>query len=177
MPTLDPETSLLLVIDIQEKLMPVIENAEGVIANSRRLLEGAAIFGVPVCFTEQNAGGLGSTVSPLKPGEAAVVHKMTFDATRSEAFAELVPFDRDIVAVGCEAHVCVMQTVLGLLKASRRVYVVRDAVGSRVSASREAGIHRMERHGAEVVTTEMVLFEWLGSARHPRFRDAMRLIK
>jgi nicotinamidase-related amidase len=81
------------------------------------------------------------------------------------------------VVAGCEAHVCVLQTVLGLLDAGRKVYVVRDALGSRQPESKETAIRRMERHGAEIVTTEMVVFEWLESAEHPRFRDAIALIK
>ena len=84
---------------------------------------------------------------------------------------------RDIVLAGCETHVCVMQTALGLLDAGRRVCLVRDAVGSRRSESKETAISRLEKHGAEVVTTEMVAFEWLASAEHPRFRDIIRLIK
>ena len=84
---------------------------------------------------------------------------------------------RDIVVAGCEAHVCVMQTALGLLDAGRRVYLVRDAVGSRRSESKETAVSRLARHGAEIVTTEMVVFEWLGSAEHPRFRDIIALIK
>ena len=70
-----------------------------------------------------------------------------------------------------------LQTVLGLLDTGRRVYLVRDAVGSRRAESKETAINRMERHGAEIVTTEMVIFEWLGSAEHPRFNEALALIK
>jgi nicotinamidase-related amidase len=83
----------------------------------------------------------------------------------------------DIMVAGCEAHVCVMQTALGLLDAGRRVYLVRDAVASRRAESKETAVARLARHGAEIVTTEMVLFEWLGSAEHPRFRDIIALIK
>ncbi|HEX5452212.1 MAG TPA: isochorismatase family protein, partial [Stellaceae bacterium] len=78
---------------------------------------------------------------------------------------------------GCETHVCVLQTALGLLAAGRRVAMVRDAVGSRRAESKEAALRRLERHGAEIVTTEMVAFEWLATAEHPRFRDIVRLIK
>jgi nicotinamidase-related amidase len=81
------------------------------------------------------------------------------------------------VVAGCEAHVCVLQTVLGLLDAGRKVYIARDALGSRHAENKETAIRRMERHGAEIVTTEMVVFEWLESAEHPRFREAIALIK
>ena len=78
---------------------------------------------------------------------------------------------------GCESHVCVLQTALGLLRAGRRVVVVQDAVGSRQAASVRAALDRLARHGADLVTTEMALFEWLGTAEHPRFREAVALIK
>lgn len=177
MPIISATDSILLVIDIQTRLMPVIQGGQGVVTNARRLIEAAGMFGIPVRFTEQNAQGLGGTVEDICPDPSLVAHKMTFDATASTSFDVLVPGDGDIVAVGCEAHVCVLQTVLGLLNRSRKVYVVRDATGSRVVENHEAAIRRMEAHGAEIVSTEMVIFEWLGTARHARFRDAMRLIK
>ncbi|MDA3857540.1 MAG: isochorismatase family protein, partial [Roseovarius sp.] len=85
--------------------------------------------------------------------------------------------DADLVVIGCEAHVCLLQTVLGLLSAGRKVYVVADAIGSRMVESRCTALGRMERHGAEIVTTEMVVFEWLSSAEHPEFREMLKLIK
>ena len=83
----------------------------------------------------------------------------------------------DILVAGCEAHVCVLQTVLSLIGAGRRVFVARDATGSRRAENKETAIRRMERHGAEIVTTEMAIFEWLGTAAHPRFREASALVK
>jgi nicotinamidase-related amidase len=178
MRTLSSGTSLLLVIDVQVRLLPAIAQASAAIANVRRLVAGAALVDVPVLFTEQNPTGLGRTVDGLVPEAGAeVVHKMSFDAVRAPGFMQRLPDRRDIVLVGCEAHVCVLQTALGLLDAGRRVFVASDAVGSRVVESKETAIRRMERHGAEVVTTEMVLFEWLGTADHPRFREAVALIK
>ncbi len=102
---------------------------------------------------------------------------MSFGATRAPGFLERLPEGRDCVVTGCEAHICVLQTVLGLLEAGRRVTVVADAVGSRKTENRDAALARMAAHGAEIVTTEMVVFEWLGTARHPRFREVVRLIK
>jgi nicotinamidase-related amidase len=177
MRTLISETSALLVIDFQARLMPAIENGMAAVANARRLVDTASMLRVPVLFTEQNPKGLGPTVDALPSGTNAVVHKMTFDACRADDFGTLLPDRPDIVVTGCEAHVCVLQTVLGLLDLGRRVTVVRDAVGSRRAESKETAIRRMERHGAEIVTTEMVVFEWLATAEHPRFRDAIALIK
>ena len=177
MPVLDRATSLLLVVDFQARLMPAIDDGPAAVANARRLLDAAALFEVPTLFTEQNPAGLGPTIPELAPDPAQVAVKMTFDAVRSPGFLDRVPADRQVVVAGCEVHVCVLQSVLGLLDAGRRVWLVRDAVGSRQAENKETGIARMQRHGAEIVTTEMVVFEWLRSAEHPRFREAIRLIK
>jgi nicotinamidase-related amidase len=178
MRTINPEASALLLVDFQARLMPAIDGGASVLANARRLLDAAGMLGLPTLFTEQNAEGLGPTLAELLPDRtAAVARKMTFDACRAEGFREMLPTRPDVVVAGCEAHICVLQTVLGLLDAGRRVFVVRDALGSRRTESKETAIRRMERHGAEIVTTEMVVFEWLGSAQHPRFRDALALIK
>jgi nicotinamidase-related amidase len=176
--TLSSDSSVLLVVDFQTRLMPSIACGESTVANTRRLIDAAAHVGVPHLFTEQNAKGLGPTVPDLAPHEPSlVIHKMTFDAVRTPGFLERLPTEAAIVVAGCEAHVCVLQTVLGLLEMGRRVFVVRDALGSRRAESKETALRRMERHGAEVVTTEMVVFEWLGSAEHPRFREALALVK
>jgi nicotinamidase-related amidase len=178
MRTINPESSALLVVDFQARLVPAIDGGATAVANARRLLDAAGMLGVPTLFTEQNAEGLGATVAELLSNRAGLVaHKMTFDACRANAFVAMLPNRPDIVVAGCEAHVCVLQKVLGLVDAGRRVFVVRDAIGSRRTESKETAIRRMERHGAEIVTAEMVVFEWLGSAQHPRFRDALALIK
>jgi nicotinamidase-related amidase len=168
---------MLLVIDLQGRLMPAIHEGAVVVAQARRLVAAAGLLDVPMLFTEQHPRALGVTVAEFAVQPAQVLAKMTFDAVRAPGFGDRVADDRDLVIAGCEAHVCVLQTVLGLLGRGRRVYVVRDAIGSRVPASKEAAIDRMARHGAEVVTTEMVVFEWLGSAEHPRFREALALVK
>jgi nicotinamidase-related amidase len=175
--TIDPNKSLLLVIDFQSRLMPAIDGGAAAVKNARRLIDMAGLIGIPIVFTEQNAKGLGSTVSDLPTDRGKLVNKMTFDAVREPGFLEAIPTGKQIVVAGCEAHVCVQQTVLGLLDVGRKVYVARDALGSRHPESKETAIRRMERHGAEIVTTEMVVFEWLGSAEHPNFRDAIALIR
>jgi nicotinamidase-related amidase len=177
MPALDREASALLVIDFQSRLMPAIEDAAAAVANARRLLDAAELLGVPVLFTEQNADGLGPTMPELRSPAAPVFHKMTFDACRMPGFVDALPAGRDLVVAGCETHVCVLQTVLGLLSAGRQVYLVRDAVGSRRAESKETAIRRLERHGAEIVTTEMVLFEWLRTAGDPRLRRIIDLVR
>ena len=177
MPTINRESSALLTVDFQSRLVPAIDDGVQVVANARRLLDAAEMLQVPILFTEQNVNGLGSTVPELRSGIGRLVHKMTFDACRTAGFLEATLDRHDLIVSGCEAHVCVLQTVMGLLNAGRRVYVVRDAVGSRHSESKDAALRRMERNGAEIVTTEMVVFEWLGTAEHPRLRDVIALIK
>lgn len=178
MPSMSSDGSTLLMIDFQAKLMRAIDDAATAIGNAGRLLGAAQMLGVPVLFTEQNVKGLGATVPELSSrANGPVAHKMTFDACRAARFAEMLADRPEVIVTGCEAHVCVLQTALGLLDAGRRVYVVRDAIGSRRAESKEAAIRRMERHGADIVTTEMVVFEWLETAEHPRFREAAALIR
>ena len=179
MSTLRPETCSLLVIDFQTRLMPAIDAGEIAVKNAGRLLDAAHLLDVPVLATEQNPKGLGATVPSLreKLSPEQIIPKMSFDACRAPGFVGQLASPPRIVVIGCEAHVCVQQSVLGLLQLGRKVYVVRDAIGSRAPESKETAIRRMERHGAEIETTEMVNFEWLGTADHPRFRDAVALIK
>ena len=158
--------------------MPAIEAGAAVVANARRLLEAARMLDIPVIVTEQNAKGLGPTLPELLPKtNDAVFHKTSFDACRMPGFLDRLPERSDLVIAGCETHVCVLQTTLGLIEAGRRVWLVRDAVGSRRAESKETAIRRMERHGAEIVTTEMVIFEWLETSEHQRFHDALALVR
>jgi len=168
----------LLLIDLQERLMPVIGDHEAVVARAVRLAEAATLLGVPVRATEQNPAGLGPTVPPLAGYPQAILAKTTFSAAADPGFAALLPAGSgEIVVVGCEAHVCVLQTVLDLLTSGRRVVWAADATGSRDPADRVAAIDRARQHGAEIVTSEMVLFEWLRDSRHPQFREVHKLLR
>lgn len=176
MPLLDLRNAMLLVIDLQARLVPAIHDGDRVVANAARLLEAGRLLDVPVVVTEQNPDKLGPTVPELA-GIPPAIAKMSFDACAEPAVLEALSGDRELVVCGCEAHVCVGQTVLTLLEHRRRVVVVQDAVGSRVPESREVAIRRLAAHGAEIVTTEMVLFEWLRTAEHPQFRAISKLIR
>lgn len=175
--TMDAGKATLLVIDLQARLMPAIANAEEVIANAQRLLEAAKLLDVPPLFTEQYPRGLGSTVKELAPPDGAAMAKTTFDAMRTPEIEQRLAGAGSLVVAGCEAHVCVLQTVLGLLDRGRKVFVVADAIGSRRVESRAMAIERMRQHGAEVVTTEMVVFEWLETSENPKFRQVSTLIR
>ncbi|MGH3390886.1 MAG: isochorismatase family protein [Actinomadura sp.] len=175
---LTAQGAALLLVDLQQRLIPVIHDGTTVVARAARLAEAARLLDVPVCATEQNPAGLGPTVEPLAGHPQTIVSKTAFCAVDDLSFSALLPPGTgEIVVAGCEAHVCVLQTVLGLLALGHRVLMVADAVGSRDPADRAAALDRVSRHGAEVVTSEMVMFEWLRDSRHPKFRDVQRLIK
>jgi len=169
-----PARSALLLIDFQTRLMPAIHDPAPLVANAARLLQIATLLGIPILRTEQNPAGLGPTLPELA---GPAFPKMTFDATATEATLAALPDRPDLVVAGCEAHVCVLQTILGLRALGRQVYPVEDAIGARTPASKSAALARMARHGADPVTTEMVAFEWLQSAAHPHFRNILALIK
>ncbi len=176
MRTLEASNSLLLLVDFQTRLMPAIEDGAVAVENARRLLVAAALLGVPRIFTEKIPRSWEPTAPDLHAEPNPVVAKMTFDALRAREFPLDALADCAVVVAGCEAHVCVLQTVLSALDQDRRVFVVADATGSRTRDNKKA-LNRMERHGAEIVTTEMVLFEWLGASTHPHFRDIAKLIR
>ena len=176
--TLRRDLCTLLVVDLQGRLMPVIADGDEVVAKAVFLARIAETLGVPALFTEQNPSGLGPTVAPLKPFVEQLFVKRHFSAAREPGFFERLPTGRDTVIVaGAETHVCVLQTVLGLLGRGFAVAVVSDAVGSRRAADKAAGLARMAAHGAEIVTAEMVAFEWLESCDHPDFKPVIGLIK
>jgi len=176
MPLLDRSRSLLLVIDFQERLMPVIDEGQAAVSNAARLIKGARLLDVPILRTEQNPRGLGPTLPELA-GNEPVIEKMSFDACPAPGFEEALSGREQIVLSGCEAHICVAQTALGLRARGREVYVVRDAVGSRRPESKETALNRLAANGIEIVTTEMVLFEWMGTSADPQFKPVSALIK
>lgn len=170
----------LLVVDVQERLAPVVAGREGVVRNTAILLEAAEAHGLPVTLSEQYPRGLGPTL-PEIAGRTAVapLAKTAFSCLADAALrARILGHDRDqLVVAGIEAHVCVLQTVMDLLAAGRAVFVVDDACGSRRQDSHATAMTRMRAAGAAVVTTEMVVFELLRTAAAPAFRDMSRLIR
>ena len=176
MSLMDAGRSRLVIIDFQARLMPAIHDGPRLVANAAKLVAAANLMDVPIVMTEQNPAGLGPTVPELADAAPAIA-KMSFDSCAAPGFLDALADDEELILCGCEAHVCFGQTVLSLLARKRRVFVVQDAVGSRAPESKEVALRRMERHGAEIVTTEMVVFEWLRSCEHEDFRDILQLIK
>jgi len=170
--------SILLLVDLQERLMPAIDDGQAVVGRAALLAEAADLLDVPVAATEQYPQGLGPTVPELAAFPQLVMPKTAFSAVAEPGFDMLLPPGRDeVVVAGAEAHVCVLQTVIALRERDVRVVLVADAVGSRRPSDRAAALERAREHGAEVVTTEMVLFEWMRDSHHPRFREVSKLLR
>ncbi|MDR2188712.1 MAG: hydrolase [Azonexus sp.] len=175
------ENSLLLVVDIQEKLAPAIHQNEIVTANSVRLLRAAGQLAVPTFVSEQYVRGLGPSLPAIREaaGEARFFEKTCFSCAAEPGILDLLRATRrrQIILTGTETHVCVLQTACGLLEADFQVFLVADASSSRTPASKETAIARLRALGVQVVTTEMVLFEWLRQAATDEFRAMLPLIK
>ena len=173
------EGATLLVVDLQKKLLPAILGRECLLANALRLVEAAALLGIPTFATEQYPQGLGPTVAPLiqlLPDRPA---KTTFHALGAPGIAEGLARSevRHVTLVGIEAHICVAQTALELLRRGYAVQVPADAVGSRFAIDLDFALRRLERAGVVVTSTEATIFEWLEGAEHPRFKEISTLIK
>jgi nicotinamidase-related amidase len=171
----------LVVVDIQERLLPAIFEKERVVRNSLRLIKGAAVFGVPVFVTEQYRKGLGATVPELVaaiPG-FTLMEKVTFSACGAPGLVEALQAKGvdDVILCGIEAHVCVTQTCLDLLLKDYVVFVVADAISSRTPENHRLGVERMCQAGAIIASTEMVLFELLERADTAEFKQILSLVK
>ncbi|PHM20854.1 MAG: isochorismatase [Curvibacter sp. PD_MW3] len=202
---LELEDSQLVLVDYQTRLMPAIHEGAAVLANAQRLAKMARLLQVPLWATEENPSALGPNVPELKTlieqAGGKTLAKMQFSAVE-EGLGEMLrpparapqgnarslpkhlqkpaagPASRNTVVIaGCEAHVCLLQTSLDLLEDEFDVWVVTDACGSRTERNRDAAFDRLAGAGAELVTTEMVAFEWLRSAEHPAFKDVLALVK
>jgi nicotinamidase-related amidase len=171
--TLDPLRTAVLVIDMQEKLLPAIESHERVLANTLLLLRLAQVTSLPVVLTTQYRHGLGETVAPVRDlAGVDALDKTSFGCFGDDAFrARLKSLGRDqLLVAGIESHICVTQTVLGALAQGYHVHVASDAVGSRTEANRQVGLSRMERAGALVSSAEMALYELLGRSDGAAFK-------
>ena len=182
---LSAQRSLLLVVDVQERLAPAMAGLDRVLANLDVLLRAAEVLSVPVLATEQHPQGLGPTLPAVKarlapPGITPdIMEKRHFSCVAEPGFAARLshPGRDQIVVTGIECHVCVLQTALELHGAGHRVFVAADACTSRTIANAELGVARMRNSGVNIVSTEMVLFEWLHRAGTPAFKTLSALIR
>ena len=175
------EDTLLLFVDLQERLVPHIHNHEPLLANAVRLARCAGILGLPMLRCEQDK--LGPTLAPLREtlGDSPVFPKLSFSCFGAEWFAEARAAARrkTLLLVGVEAHVCVLQTALQALAAPEgyAVHVVADAVGSRAPHNAELALARLRAAGAVITSTETAVFELLGRAGSDEFRAVLPLVK
>lgn len=169
----------LLVIDVQEKLMVKIPNADALVRNISFLIDGARLLSLPVQATEQYPKGLGPTVPPLAAKLPDRPAKLTFSCCGIPAVVEglRTAARPKVVLVGIETHVCVQQTALDLLAQDFRVYIPIDAVSSRYSTDHEVALRRLEKAGCVLTTSESCVFEWCGGAEHPQFKAVSQLVQ
>jgi nicotinamidase-related amidase len=181
---LDRARSQLLIVDVQERLVPAMHEAERMVERCAVLLQAAARLGLPATVSEQYRKGLGATVTRLDNarGDAPILEKMHFSCAADPGLAARVgglaaAGRRQVVIAGIESHVCVLQTALGFKAIGLDVAVAADAVTSRRPDSVALALDRCRANGVAVVNTEMALFEWLEVSGTPEFKDLSRLIK
>jgi len=177
-PLLRGADALLVVIDMQERLLPVIAERERVVENTLKLVTFARIIGLPIVLTEQE--NLGETTPEIRANVEAIqpIIKLEFDCFESPAFTDQIRrLNRNtLIIAGIEAHICVAQTALHAL-VNDRVQVVSDAVSSRSAHNWEVALGRMRQAGVTITSTEMVIYELLGKAGTDQFREALKLVK
>ncbi len=178
---IDADRCALVLVDYQRRLMPALHGAAQVLAQAACLADVARELGIPVIGTEQNPQGLGPNEDAIGGRCGSMLAKMHFNACADglldrlrEARAEPV---REVVIAGCEAHVCLLQTSLGLLEAGLKLWVVAQASASRSPENHALAMQRLRQAGAAIVSVEMVAFEWLRTCQHPRFRTVLKRLK
>lgn len=181
---LSRQRSQLLVVDVQERLLPAISGGDAVAGRCAVLAQAARLLGVPVTISQQYPRGLGATVASVREAagpQACLFDKMSFscaeDASLGAHLDMLASARPQIILCGIEAHVCVTQTALDLHARGLAVAVATDAIGSREPSSREVALLRLVQAGVTPMTSEMVLFEWIGVAGTPEFKTLLPLIK
>ena len=180
---MNAQDSALVVIDVQEKLIPHIRNYETVTWNIGRLITGARLLGVRILATEQYPKGLGATIEairqPLSAGDSPIPEKTMFSCREcTQEFSRLYQQGiQKLLLTGIETHVCVSQSALDLIAAGFSVYVCVDAVGSRHRIDHDTALRRLENSGAVLTTTEAVLFEWCELAGREEFKAISKLVQ
>jgi len=178
---LEVSDALLLVIDVQDRLLPAIAGHEACTAGVRKLVQAARVLGLPTLLTEQYPAGLGRTCAPVREALAAdvvAVEKTRFTACVDPVALRLRELNRrHVLVAGIETHICVQQTVLDLLRLGCVPYVCADAVSSRRVLDHDTGLARMRQAGAIVTTVESAVFEMLGEAGTEQFKQVLKIVK
>ncbi len=181
MNTLSAENSLVLIIDIQEKLVAAL-NKDTIVSNAVKVASAAKALEVPVILTEQYPKGLGTTVQQLKdalPEGSQFVEKTYFNALLEDGMLDKIKETgkKQIVIFGIETHICVYQTASALVEEGFDVYVIKDACASRNKYEFKQGIEAMQANGVKIYCVEIALFDWLKGATNPKFKEVQALIK
>ena len=180
---LNADECALIVVDIQDKLLPPIFNKDALVKNSQLLMRLANILSIPIMATTQYSKGLGGTVPEIASllNDAVVYDKLEFGCFGNDQFrakVKTLPGNRNtLLLCGMEAHICVMQTALGALNAGYLVHVASDAVGSRAESNWRVGIERMKAAGAVISSTEMMMYELLRCSGTPAFKELLPYLK
>ncbi len=178
MPILSTHDSMIFLVDMQSALLPAIHDTRQILERAERLLRAAQLLGVPVIATEHCADKIGATDPVLRPWVDHVIPKTHFDATRETHFRSGLPSGRiNVLLLGTEAHICVLQTGLALSGLGLNPILVTDCTGSRRSADQLAACTRWSHHGLEQISSEMAMFEWLETPAHPQFKQVLALLK
>lgn len=176
--SLDPQQSVLVVVDVQTALVPHLHEGEKLVDRIAFLTQVARLLEIPVLTTEQNPSRMGSTVPELGLTDD-VFSKMSFSAGGCKAFMDRLERSgrTQVVMLGVETHICVGLTVNDLLARRFAVAVCPDGVGARSQDRHKLGMERIRDAGGIPIHTEAVAYEWLGSAEHPKFREALAIVK
>ena len=171
------ESSILILIDLQGRLMPAIDQGEAVLNQCIRIAKIAQLLGIPIIGTEQSPKSLGSNIESIKSFCSQTISKEHFNACADGLTAAIPTNRQQCILMGCEAHVCLMQTALKLIDEGYDVSIVVDGVGSRRALDKQIALDRLSAAGARLITGEMLGFEWLKSAQNPAFKEALALLK
>ncbi len=165
----------LVVIDMQEKLLPHVQEKDKVLLNTYKIVKAFKILNLPITFTEQVK--LGKTVSPLSEFVSKVVEKTSFSCMGEDEFLRKIMGDRKFVLTGIETHICVLQTAIDMLKYGFEVFLAADCTSSRNDYDREIAIERMIQEGVKVATAESIIYELLRDAKHEKFKEVLNIVK
>jgi nicotinamidase-related amidase len=178
---LKPENTVLVLVDVQEKLAAAMHGKESLLENTVKMVKGAKVLGLPVVWTEQNPRGLGQTLPEVREllVESEPVTKLSFSCCGEPRFMEEIERlgRKQVVIAGIESHVCVYQTVADLVGRGYEVQVLADCVSSRTPENKAVGLDRCKETGATMTSVETALFEMLGAAEGDRFKQMLKVVK
>ncbi len=171
---LNKENTVLVVIDLQEKFVPVIAEIDSVKQNIKKLVDACKVLNFSIIFTEQYSKGLGKTILETTNDP---IEKICFDCFKENEFLERIKGFKNLIITGIEAHVCVLQTAISAVKKGFNAYLVVDALSSRKKVDKEIALERAKQEGIKLATTEMAIFQMIEKAGTPEFKEISNIVK